>query len=79
MPDSPNPIPDFNGLAVRAITCCQQWRAWAQREPRESPNARRAFELGDLFQKQASILSAMHRNRMTVEAPTRRNFARPKL
>lgn len=79
MPDTPNPLPDFNELAVRAITCCQQWRAWAQREPRESPNARRAFELAALFEKQACILSAMHRNRMTVKPPNRRNFPRPKL
>ena len=74
MPDTPNPLPDFNELAVRAITCCHQWRAWAQREPRESPNARRAFELAALFEKQACILSAMYRNRTEWTTPARSDF-----
>ena len=70
----PNPQLNFYALAARAMECCQQWRAWAQREPKGCAQARRAFEIAMHFEKQASILSAMHRNRTEWTRPTRENL-----
>jgi hypothetical protein len=50
----PNPALDFHALAARALTCCQEWRKWAQREPKDSAQARRAFEVAALFEYPAA-------------------------
>ena len=71
MTTNQNPVPYFDRLARHALECCQQWRAWAQREPGGSAQTRRAFELAALFEKQAGILSAMHRNRVEWQPVTR--------
>jgi hypothetical protein len=76
MPNPPTAVPNFMTLAARATECCQQWRAWAQLEEKDSAQSRRAFELAALFQKQASILAAMHRNRTEWQKPTRGDLAR---
>lgn len=76
MPTPPNPALDFQALAARALTCCQEWRKWAQREPKDSAQARRAFEVAALFEKQAGILAAMHRNRTECKTPARSDFTR---
>ena len=55
---------NFNYLHRKAMECCTQWRAWAQREGKENPQARRAFEIAALFEKQATLYAAMHRNRV---------------
>jgi len=72
----PNPALDFQALAARALTYCQEWRKWAQREPKDSAQARRAFEVAALFEKQASIMAAMHRNRTEWKTPARSDFTR---
>ena len=58
MTPPPNPALDFQHLQRSALTCCQQWRKWAQREPAGSAQARRAFEVAALFEKQASIMAS---------------------
>ena len=64
MTEPRNPIPSYDYLHRKAIECCTQWRAWAQREPKNSAQARRAFEVAALFEKQATLFAAMHRNRV---------------
>jgi DNA-binding SARP family transcriptional activator len=72
-----NPAVNFQALAARALTCCQEWRKLAQREPKDSAQARRAFEVAALFEKQAGILAAMHRNRTEWKKPTQSDFTIP--
>jgi hypothetical protein len=72
----PNPAIDFQALSAQALTYCQEWRQWAQRQPAGSTQARRAFEVAALFEKLASILQAMHRNRTEWTTPARSDFTR---
>ena len=72
----PNPALDFQALSARALACCQEWRKWAQREPAGSAQARRAFEVAALFEKQANIMQAMYRNRTEWTTPARSDFTR---
>ena len=72
----PNPQLDFQALAARALTCCQEWRKWAQREPAGSPQARRAFEDAALIEKQANLMQAMYRNPTESTTPARSDFTR---
>jgi hypothetical protein len=59
-----NANPDFNSMASKATLACSLWRAWAQGEPKDSAQARRGFEVAVLYEKQAAIFAAMHRNRV---------------
>lgn len=68
---------NFQQLTLFALQCRDQWRAWAKREPAGSAQARHAHHLASLFEKQAEVLSAMHRNRTELAAPARSDFKRP--
>ena len=51
MPTPPNPTPDFTTLAAHALMCCQQWRAWAKRQPANHPHIKHAYELAQLLER----------------------------
>jgi hypothetical protein len=55
---------DFNNMASKATLACSLWRAWALAQPKDCAQARRAFEVAALFEKQADLFAAMHRNRI---------------
>ncbi len=74
MPTPPNPTPDFTTLAARALMCCQQWRAWAKRQPANHPHIKHAYELAQLFERQAGVLNRMHKTRVEWHPIRRDDF-----
>lgn len=69
---------DFMKHSTLALLCGEQWKAWAAGHEKEEGQALRAYQLAALFEQQAVILSAMHRNRTEWTRPAREQLAQPK-